>query len=110
MNWKPVDDTRKHHLKQCRTVRVMLFGAVFFAGLTVQAASTKPNILVAVIDDSGTGEFAPVAKQLQLSEVGPGCKACTGGLDESSGPMLDVGGWCASGIIRSTMVSTMPFP
>jgi uncharacterized sulfatase len=61
------------------------FKTVFFllgctAALSLQAA--KPNILVVLLDDFGTGHFAPVARQLELAEVDPAFQAYTEQLDE----------------------------
>ncbi|VGO22900.1 sulfatase family protein [Pontiella sulfatireligans] len=45
-------------------------------------AAEQPNILVVLLDDFGTGHFAPVARQLELDEVDPDFKAYTELLDE----------------------------
>ena len=42
----------------------------------------RPNILLIVLDDFGAGQFAPVARQLELSQVDPGLLAYTDTLDE----------------------------
>ena len=46
---------------------------IFTSGLLspLQADEKKPNILIVVLDDFGTGHFAPIAKQLELAEVDP---------------------------------------
>jgi uncharacterized sulfatase len=59
----------------------LLLLAVCSIVLSLQAEA-KPNILVVMLDDFGTGHFAPVAKQLELDEVDPDFKAYSEQLDE----------------------------
>ncbi|VGO14060.1 Arylsulfatase [Pontiella desulfatans] len=61
----------------------MQLTAVFVLAFSLQTAADKPNILIVVLDDFGTGHFAPVAKQLELDEVDPDFKAYTDGLGET---------------------------
>lgn len=51
------------------------------AALSVQAAS-KPNVLIVLLDDYGTGQFAPLMKELQLDQVDPKFRAYTETLEE----------------------------
>ena len=56
--------------------------------LSLQAAELKPNVLVVVLDDFGMGQFAPIAKQLELTDVDPAFKAYTEQLDEPYDPQV----------------------
>jgi uncharacterized sulfatase len=51
-------------------------------GATPKPPAPRPNILVVMLDDFGTGHFAPVARQLELAEVDPDFRAYTEQLDE----------------------------
>jgi uncharacterized sulfatase len=42
----------------------------------------RPNILLVVLDDLGIGQFAPVARQLELEDIDPSLLAYTDALDE----------------------------
>ncbi|MEN8735087.1 MAG: sulfatase-like hydrolase/transferase, partial [Lentimonas sp.] len=54
-----------------------------FIGLSLPSVGGgKPNVLVVVLDDFGSGQFAPMAKQLELTDVDPAFKKYTEQLDE----------------------------
>lgn len=44
--------------------------------------ASQPNVLVVLLDDFGTGQFAPLIKELNLDQVDPKFKAYTAELDE----------------------------
>lgn len=46
------------------------------------AAGEKPNILIILMDDFGTGQFQPIARQLELEDIDPGLLAYTDSLNE----------------------------
>lgn len=62
-------------------LQLCIMAGICAAAFSVQAVS-KPNVLIVLVDDFGTGHFAPVAKQLELDEVDPDFKAYTEQLDE----------------------------
>ena len=56
-----------------KRIREVLNSLLFMVVLTAMnsAYAQPPNILIVLVDDFGTGHFAPVAKQLELNEVDP---------------------------------------
>ena len=60
---------------------------VCISALSLQAAQ-QPNILVVMLDDFGTGQFAPVARQLNVADVDPAFLAYSAALDESYDPQV----------------------
>lgn len=51
-------------------------------------AADKPNILVVLLDDFGTGHFPPVARQLNVQDVDPAFKSYTAHLEETYDPQV----------------------
>lgn len=59
----------------------MLFPVTVLTMIVTEAAE-RPHVLVIVLDDFGTGQFAPMARQLELDQIDPGLLAYTDELDE----------------------------
>ena len=54
----------------------------------VTHAANRPNVLVVMLDDFGTGQFAPLARHLEIDEVDPGFLEYTAQLEESYDPQV----------------------
>lgn len=67
----------------CRKYIFLSLVAGVVIASSAQAVPKKPNILIVLMDDFGTGQFAPVAKQLELDEVDPTFKDYTDSLEEN---------------------------
>lgn len=63
---------------------VLVFGATVVSAL----AADRPNILVIMLDDFGTGQFAPVARQLNVTDVDPAFREYTAALEEAYDPQV----------------------
>ncbi len=51
-------------------------------------AAERPNVLVVLLDDFGTGQFAPMSRHLSVDELDPAFLAYTAGLDETYDPQV----------------------
>ncbi len=56
--------------------------------VTFSASAESPNILVVLLDDFGTGQFAPVARHLNITDVDPAFLEYTAGLEETYDPQV----------------------
>ena len=61
---------------------------LFFISVLTLHAAQKPNILVVMLDDFGTGQFAPVARQLNVTDVDPAFREYTAALEETYDPQV----------------------
>lgn len=61
--------------------------AACLAALSAQS-SEKPNVLVILLDDFGTGQFAPMIKELEIDDVDPAFKEYTAHLGETYDPEI----------------------
>ncbi|WP_168442242.1 sulfatase family protein [Pontiella desulfatans] len=68
-------------------VRNWMLWVACISAVSLQAVP-KPNVLVVMLDDFGTGHFAPVARQLKLTEVDPAFLDYTASLEESYDPQV----------------------
>lgn len=71
-----------------KQIKAFLFALLCTTGLVVQAEKVKPNILVVMLDDFGTGQFAPVARQLKVEDVDPAFREYTAALEETYDPQV----------------------
>ena len=65
----------------------LVLTALCIAAISLQAES-KPNILIVLLDDFGTGHFAPVARQLNVIDVDPAFLEYTASLEETYDPKV----------------------
>jgi uncharacterized sulfatase len=81
---------RKKHFKAC--IFVMIGAAAFAAQAESdrphQQTRHRPNILVVMLDDFGTGQFAPVARRLKVTDVDPAFREYTAALGKTYDPQV----------------------
>ena len=72
-----------------RIIKAALFAGGCAMAAALQAAEpVKPNVLVILMDDFGTGQFAPLARELEVEQVDPGLLAYTEELGEPYDPQV----------------------
>jgi len=57
--------------KGAKCLTIASISSIFILGSWLQAATSKPNVLVVLMDDYGVGQFGPLAKQLNLTQLDP---------------------------------------
>lgn len=72
----------KFHDTKVITGSLLLLLALACAPMS-PAAGERPNILIILMDDFGTGQFQPIARQLELADIDPGLLAYTDALSEA---------------------------